>query len=45
MSLLVVRVRVFLVGWLSVGCDGLDMESVFEIGSEWLLFSLSVRVW
>ena len=45
MSLLVARVRVFLVGWLSVGCDGIDMKSVLEIGSGWLLFSLSVRVW
>lgn len=44
-SLLVVRVRVFLVGWLSVECDGIDMKSVFEIGSGWLLFSLNVRVW
>ena len=45
MSLLVVRVRVFLVGWLNVECDGLDMKSVFEIGSGWLLFSLRGRVW
>ena len=45
MSLLVVRVRVFLVGWLNVECDRIDMKSVFEIGSGWLLFSLSVRVW
>lgn len=45
MSLLVVRVRVSLVGWLRVECDGIDMKSVFEIGSGWLLFSLSVRVW
>lgn len=35
MSLLVVRVSVFPVGWLSVGCDGIDMKSVFEIGSGW----------
>lgn len=45
MSLLVVRVRVFLVGWLDVWCDEIDMKSVFEIGSGWLLFWLSVRVW
>lgn len=39
------RVRVFLVCLLNVWSDGVDMKSVCEVGSEWLLVLLSVRVW